>query len=102
MDDRFAFSDTKGLQQVTGSDDVCVQGVDGGVEAGLGIALGRQVENIVGPDLLDDGEEGDQIVKVGVAEEDPVLVVGTVKEVLDVIDGAPPAADTVDVPVGVF
>lgn len=102
MDDRFAFSDTKGLQQVTGSDDVCVQGVDGGVEAGLGIALGRQVENIVGPDLLDDGEEGDQIVKVGVAEEDPVLVVGTVKEVLDVINGAPPAADTVDVPVGVF
>lgn len=40
MDDGFAVRDTQGLQEVAGADDVGVQGIDGRVEAGLGVTLG--------------------------------------------------------------
>ena len=102
MDGGLASGDAEGLQQVAGTDDVGVQGVDRGVKAGLGVALGRQVKDIVRLDLLDGGEKGDQIVKVGIPEVDTVLMIGPLEKVLDIVDGAPPAADAVDIPVGVF
>lgn len=102
MDDRLATGDAQGLQKVAGADDVGVQGIDGGVKTGFGIALGRQVEHIIRLDLLDDSEQGDQVVEVSVPEENAVLVIGTLEKMLDIIDGAAPAADAVDVPVSVL
>lgn len=102
MDDGLAPGDPQGFQEVAGADDVGVQGIDGGIEAGLGIALGRQVENIIRLDSFDDGEQGDQVVEVGILEKDPVFMIGPLKKMLDIIDGAAPAADTVDIPISIF
>ena len=102
MDNRLAPGDAQGLQKVTGADNVGVQSVDRGVKTGLWVALGRQVEHIIRLDLLDDGEQGDQVVEVGVPEENAVLVIGALEKVLDIIDRAAPAADAVDVPVGIL
>ena len=99
---RLAVRDPQRLQQITGPDDVGVQRVNGGVKAGLGVALGRQMKYIVRSDLLHYGEQGHQIVEVGVLKEHPILVVGTVKEVLHIVNGTAPAADSVDVPIRVL
>lgn len=40
MDNGFALRNAQGLQKIAGSDDVGVQGVDGRVKAGFGVALG--------------------------------------------------------------
>lgn len=69
MDNRFALGNTKGFQQVAGTDDICIRGVYGGVKAGLGVALGRQVKNVVRLEIFDDGEEGYQIVEISIPEK---------------------------------
>lgn len=60
------------------------------------------MEDIVRLDFLDDREQGDQVVEVSVLKKDPVLVIGPLKKMLDIVDGAAPATDTVDVPVSVL
>lgn len=60
------------------------------------------MEDITGLDGLDDGEEGDQVVEVGVMEKNAVFVIGPGEEVLDVTDGAAPAADAVDIPIRIL
>lgn len=102
MDNSLAFRNAQGLQKIAGSDDVGVQGVDGRVKAGFGVALGGQVEDIVRLYSFDDGEQRDHVIEVGILEKDTVFVVGPLEEVLDIIDGAAPAADAMDIPVGVF
>ena len=60
------------------------------------------MEDIVRLNFLDDREQGDQVVEVSVLKKDPVLVIGPLEKMLDIVDGAAPAADTVDVPVSVL
>lgn len=60
------------------------------------------MEDIVRLYSFDDGEQRDHVIEVGILEKNTVFVVGPLEEVLDIIDGAAPTADAMDIPVGIF
>ena len=102
MDNGATPGDAQGLQEITSTNNIRVQGVDRSIETGLGIALGRQVEDVIWLNSFNNSEQRDQIIKVGIQEEYTVLVVSTFKQMLDIFDGAAPTANTVDIPVCVI
>ena len=91
-----------GLQQSAGTQDIRIQCIDRCRKTRQRIGLRRQMEDIVRLDLLDHRDQRHLVIEIRILEINAILPIYSVQKVFHIVQRAAPAADAVDIPIGIL